>query len=64
MKKSLELLVIEAINSDPEFKFKFSYWINKRKKTPDHDWLFTNLVKALGESKVRKAIKEEIKNEI
>lgn len=58
--KDLKELVKEAINKDSSFAFKFDYWVNKRKKTPDLDWLMPLLETALGKQYVKQAAQEYI----
>lgn len=60
---TLDQLISEALEKSPEFKTKYEYWLFKRSKTPDVDWFLKNLVKALGEKKVKQAVKSKLKKE-
>jgi hypothetical protein len=51
-------LIEEAKKKDPEFKRKIEHRLNKRKKSPDFEWLMDQLEKVLGKEYVRKAARD------
>lgn len=48
MNSPLIELIQEAMKESPEFLNKMQYWIHKRKKQPDAEWLFNQLVPIVG----------------
>jgi hypothetical protein len=59
---NLESLVKEASDKSHEFAFKYNYWVNTRKKTPNLEWLIPLLEKALGKEYVLEAAHTYIKD--
>ena len=53
-------LIEEAYKKSGEFRFKYSYWVIKRKKQPDLNWLMDLLEKALGTEYVREQARKHI----
>lgn len=61
---TLEQLIEEARTTSATFNQKYFYWTVTRNRKPSMDWLFKNLVEALGVEVVEASIKsEERKNE-
>lgn len=50
---SIKELINEACKQSKQFQFKYEYWVLKRKKKPDLDWIMSNLEEVLGKSYVR-----------
>jgi hypothetical protein len=50
-------LIKEALAKSPEFTEKMQYWVHKRKKQPDPDWILKQLAIVLGEDRVIEFLK-------
>jgi hypothetical protein len=57
---TLKELVKEAMTKDKTFGNKYIYWVIKRKKQPDLDWLIPQLQEVLGYEYVREAAEKHI----
>lgn len=53
----LTRLIQEAIKADPEFAEKMAYWVHKRKKVPDTEWLEGHILRILGPQKIEEIMK-------
>ncbi len=53
--KLIELIQLACEESE-DFKTKFEYWVIKRKKNPDSEWLLNQLKQALGPNKLEQAL--------
>jgi hypothetical protein len=60
---SIKELIQAAMKESPEFEFKYLYWTEQRRKTPDLDWLMSNLQEVLGVEYVREAAKKHIEDQ-
>ena len=56
----LKSLINEAVKLDDTFGEKIRYWVLKRKKTPELQWLMEHLERILGVERVKRAAEEEI----
>lgn len=56
----IKQLIEEASLKDDDFKNRINYWINRKKRAPEHTWLFRHLERILGTDYVRKAAQEEV----
>jgi len=60
----LKELIALAIKRDPEFKNKYIYWTETRRRTPDIRWLMDKLEETLGRDFCRQAAEDMIGKEI
>lgn len=61
--ESLNSIIQEAREASEEFDKKYSYWVERRLKAPSHQWLFENLLKALGEDRFKAHLEEQLKQD-
>ena len=59
---SLKDLIIRAGQKSQEFADKYTYWMCRRQKTPDQDWLMNELESVLGRDVVLHAAQEYIES--
>lgn len=61
--ESLKSIIQEARETSEEFDRKYNYWVEQRLKAPSHQWLFNNLLKALGEERFKAHLEEQLERE-
>jgi len=57
---TVQELIEEARGKCPEFKRKIDHRLNKRKKSPEFDWLFKELTRVLGVDFLKEAARQEL----
>lgn len=56
-------MIRAACRKSETFRFKYEYWVIKRKKGIDHEWLMNLLEKSLGREFVLDAARRKIEND-
>lgn len=56
--EALKNIIQEALDKSPRFAQRYDFWVVKRGRRPDSDWLFRNLKQALGEQRMKEFLEQ------